>query len=123
MKESTRRSWRTAGCSFTELWFTHLPQSGSRPPKEGEHAGMLSYIHKVKNGRDIYYFANSSDTSVDTTVTLRGDLKLQSWDPKTGKISPLKTSVLVEDGRPTTKAKLELGPVTSLFFVEGTESK
>ena len=34
--------------------FTHLPQSGSRPSKEGETFGMLSYIHKVKDGRNIY---------------------------------------------------------------------
>jgi hypothetical protein len=33
--------------------FEHLPQSGSRPPKEGKHSGMLSYIHKIKDGRHV----------------------------------------------------------------------
>ena len=40
--------------------FTHLPQSGSRPPAKGTHSGMLSYLHKIKDGRNIYYFANST---------------------------------------------------------------
>ncbi len=98
--------------------FTHLPQSGSRPPKEGKHVGMLSYVHKVKDGRHIYYFANSTDEPVDTEVTLRGRLKLERWDPRTGDIAPLKTTDAVENGQPFTKAKLELGPERSLFFVE-----
>ena len=35
--------------------------------------GALTYIHKVKNGRDIYFFANSSEKPVDTKVVLRGE--------------------------------------------------
>jgi len=97
--------------------FTHLPQSGSRPPKEGRHVGMLSYIHKVKDGRSIYFFANSSDELVDTEVTLRGKLKLERWDPRTGDITPLRTTDVVENGQPFSKAKLELDPVESVFFV------
>ena len=36
------------------------------------YAGALTYIHKVKSGRDIYFFANSTDAAVDATVVLRG---------------------------------------------------
>ena len=98
--------------------FTHLPQSGSGPPKKGTHTGMLSYLHKVKDGRNVYFFANSTDESVDQEITLRGKLRLRRWDPQTGEIAMLKTTEFVEDGQSFTKAKLELDPVKSVFFVE-----
>ena len=44
--------------------FEHLPQSGTRPRKEGKHSGMHSYIHKIKDGRHIYYFTNSTDDPI-----------------------------------------------------------
>ena len=34
--------------------------------------GALTCLHKVKDGRDIYFFANSQDVPVDTKVVLRG---------------------------------------------------
>jgi hypothetical protein len=98
--------------------FTHLPQSGSRPPTKGQHSGMLSYLHKIKDGRNIYYFANSTDEPVSTEVTLRGKMKLQQWDPKTGEITELKTLGMVGNSRHFTKAALQLAPVRSVFFVE-----
>jgi hypothetical protein len=87
--------------------------------------GMFSYLHKVKDGRNIYFFANSTDGRVETEVTLRGDLKLESWNPHTGETSPLKTSVVKKNGRSFTRAALQLDPVTSVFFVEAptTQSK
>ena len=49
------------------------------PLKEGrEYNGALTYIHKVRNGRQIYFFANSSQRPISTTVTLRGDVKLET---------------------------------------------
>ena len=36
-----------------------------------DYDGALTYIHKVKGGKDIYFFANSQDTPVDTEVVLR----------------------------------------------------
>lgn len=98
--------------------FRHLPQSGSSPPRKGTHSGMLSYIHKIKDGRNIYYFANSTDESVVAEVTLRGKLNLQQWDPRTGEITMLATTDLVEGGQTFTNAKLALDPVKSVFFVE-----
>ena len=37
-----------------------------------DYDGALTYIHKVKNDRDIYFFANSSPKAIDTKVVLRG---------------------------------------------------
>lgn len=80
--------------------------------------GNFSYIHKVQDGRDIYFFANSSDDNVDTIVRIRKKHALQAWDPHTGKIVPLECSVGVEKGEPVTRARLKLGPVRSVFWVE-----
>lgn len=80
--------------------------------------GMLSYLHKVKEDRNIYYFANSSDDAVDMDVTLRDKLNLEQWDPDTGKTTPLKTRTFSEKGESFTQARLQLDPVTARFFVE-----
>jgi hypothetical protein len=97
--------------------FKHLPQSGSRPPKMGKHGGMLSYIHKVRNDRNIFYFANSTDEAVEVDVVLRGRLTLQSWNPDDGIISDVTSSADKQNGMHCTLARLKLGPVQSVFFV------
>jgi hypothetical protein len=51
----------------------------------------IRYIHKVIKGQDVFYFANTGSSSVDFPVELRGNLKLQSWDPHTGNIRDLET--------------------------------
>ncbi|HUT89044.1 MAG TPA: glycosyl hydrolase [Thermoguttaceae bacterium] len=79
--------------------------------------GNLSYIHKVIGGREVYFFANSSEVSVDTHVRLRGKLRLERWDPHTGDIRPWPSTHLVEAGTDVTRAKLTLPPVASLFLV------
>ena len=51
--------------------------------------GTFTYIHKIINGKDIYFIANSSSSSVDTFVNLRGKINVELWDPHTGnKIIP-----------------------------------
>ena len=98
--------------------FTHLPQSGSGPPEKGKHTGMLSYFHKIKDGRNIYYFANSTDKPVEMDVVLRGKLTLQSWDPYDGTVTDVSSGAIKEGGVPCTRVLLKLGPVRSTFFVE-----
>jgi hypothetical protein len=71
--------------------------------------GNLSYIHKNVEGREVYFFANSSETPVDCHVRLRGRPALEEWNPHTG------------DVRTATEAgaglHLALPPVESRFFV------
>ncbi len=98
--------------------FTPLPQSGSSPPKEGKHVGMLSYLHKVKDRRHIYYFANSTDMPVDTEVLLRGDLALQCWNPHDGTMTDLNTRVITDDGTLCTQAHLQMDTLKTVFLVE-----
>jgi len=80
--------------------------------------GMLSYLHKVKDGRHVYFVANSADAAVDTEVTLRGQLALQSWDPHDGTMQDIQTTSVVEKGMSYTKTSLKMNPLSSLFLVE-----
>ena len=79
--------------------------------------GMLSYLHKVNEGRDIYYVANSTDERVDTVVTLRGKHALRRWNPLDGSISDAETTACVESGLPCTRVRVCLDPVRAAFFV------
>jgi len=79
---------------------------------------MLSYLHKVKDGRHIYYVANSTDDSVKTWITLRGQRTLQRWNPHDGSSEPAITETRIENGQPATRVRLDLGAVQAVFLVE-----
>jgi len=79
---------------------------------------MAQYLHKVKDGRNVYFIANSTDRRVDTAVTVRGRLTLQRWNPHTGEAAGLDTTNAVENGQPFTQARLQLDPVKSVCLVE-----
>jgi len=79
--------------------------------------GNLSYIHKVVNGRNVYFFGNSSETAVDTHARLRGKLALEQWDPHTGAIRAAECSHATEGGQDVTRVKLTLPAVRSVFLV------
>jgi hypothetical protein len=85
-------------------------------PKVGpDYDGALTYIHKVKDGRDIYFFANSSPRDVDTKVVLQGRKALKVWDPHTGTTArPAEASI----DETTTTLRLVLPSTTSLFFIQ-----
>jgi hypothetical protein len=83
--------------------------------------GSLSYIHKVVEGREVYFFANSSDTPIETHVRLRGQLQLERWDPHTGKIAAVKSVSLTDRDQPITRVPLSLAPVQSVFLVGQAE--
>ena len=80
--------------------------------------GALTYIHKVKDGRDIYFFANSSTNAIDAKVVLRGDKNLAIWNPHTGEMENAETAKSDAGGQPVTTARLILPPVRSTFFVQ-----
>lgn len=80
--------------------------------------GYLSYIHKVVDGRNVYYIGNSSNREISVTVTLRGEYtNLKLWDPATGEQSEVTATV----GNGVTVLKLKLSGVSSLFLVEEIE--
>lgn len=84
-----------------------------------EKLGMLSYIHKQKNGKDIYLFANSTDYPVETKVALKGKLALEVWNPYTG-TTEKKTDIKYEEKEKDviyTTFTLNLSPVHSTFII------
>lgn len=83
-----------------------------------KYDGAVTYIHKVKDGRDIYFIANSTNAPVETKVILRGRKDLALWDPHTGERKDLNTSVSETAGQPVTSVPLSLGALKSVFFIE-----
>lgn len=81
------------------------------------NGGNFSYIHKVKDGRSIYFFANSSDAEVDTWVSLRGNVVPEIWNPHDGKTGPAEVEHISGKEGPVTRVHVKLGPVCSLFLV------
>ncbi len=87
-------------------------------PQLSTDFGKFNYIHKIKDGKHIYFFTNSSDELIQTEVVLRGQLRLEHWDPHNGKISKLETMTLVDgDEMIHTRCKLRLAPVSSAFWI------
>ncbi len=92
------------------------------PIGEGRaYSGALTYLHKVKNGQDIYFFANSSERHVDTEVILRGKKDLQIWNPHTGEREQAPSKHTGANGSPTTTVRLVLPPYSSLFYIQKEE--
>ncbi|MFD0796577.1 glycosyl hydrolase [Maribacter chungangensis] len=86
--------------------------------------GKFNYIHKIKEGRHIYFFSNSSDETIQTEVTLKGDFKLFEANPHTGNITPIKNSKKVSiENQSYTKASLNLPPVSAVFWISNEDLK
>lgn len=79
--------------------------------------GHLTCMHKRMDGKDIYFFANSSDNDVETPVLLRGKMNLNRWDPVSGDIEKYPSATIRQNGYDLTRLKLKLGPVQSVVFV------
>ncbi|WP_194526519.1 glycosyl hydrolase [Zobellia roscoffensis] len=87
-------------------------------PKLSTNIGKFNYIHKVKDGKDIYFFSNSSDETIETEVVLRGKLDLYQASPHDGTIQHLKeASHLKIKDQDFTKCRLLLKPVSATFWI------
>jgi hypothetical protein len=87
-------------------------------PTLPEGPAHFSYIHKVKDGRDVFYFSNSTDHAIETDVLVRGAFMLQIWNPHTGTIGPVEPAEIVRENiQSFTRFHLSLPPVRSLFVV------
>jgi hypothetical protein len=75
-------------------------------------------LHKVLGSKEIYYFANLGNTPVNTQVTLRGKLRLETYDPHSGTVAPL-NAVFAPDKNQTTSTngQIFLKPHHSCFWV------
>ncbi|MGQ0634227.1 MAG: glycosyl hydrolase [Planctomycetaceae bacterium] len=88
---------------------------GNPIPSSG--GGVFSYVHKVKEGRQIYFFANSSNDEVDTTAEVRGRIRPELWDPMTGEVRPLQADYVRDGGEEYTRFPLKLNAVSATFVV------
>jgi hypothetical protein len=92
-------------------------------PQPSSGKGMLSYIHKTRDGKDIYYFANSSDDEVNTMVEARGNFRPEYRDPLNGNLTISKKVEYIEKaGQVYTRFPLKLGPVYSIFVIGNREN-
>ncbi|WP_394924311.1 Ig-like domain-containing protein [uncultured Robinsoniella sp.] len=81
--------------------------------------GSFTYIHKMKDGRDVYYFVNSSDETVESMITLRGRMKKPMlWDPKTGEQKPADFKRGTKNGEEVTIISLTLDSIQSAFIMD-----
>jgi len=85
--------------------------------------GNLSYIHKVNEGRDLYFIGNSSDQPVDPWVRLAGKFGPELWNPPDGSIRPAEYEQVPGDHGGITRVHLKLAPVQSVFLVADNPAK
>ena len=98
-----------------DVQFENNPQ-----PNAGE--GALSYIHKIKDGKNIYFIANSAEESVHTFVELKGQLHLEQWNPNTGMTEALTNAQYIQkEGIVYTRLPLNLNPIQSTFLIESNK--
>ena len=95
-------------------------------PIPPHNIGYVNYIHKQKEGKDIYFFTNTTEKSVSGEITLRGKVKkMELWNPHTGeteKISKLEYS-RSENGIYTTTMNISFPAVSSVFIVGNTSNE
>lgn len=78
--------------------------------------GNLFYIHKVMGDTSYYFFGNSSNTAVNTTVRLKGKLTPKTMDPHTGVIANAQFQNTTDNGEDVTLVTLNVGAVKSMFI-------
>ncbi len=72
------------------------------------------YLHRVKDGQDVYFLINPTFSAQTAEVTLAGDVQPLLWNPSTGTERPIVPSRF---DRATTRFKLDLPPVGSTFVL------
>ncbi|MGQ9621338.1 MAG: hypothetical protein ACUVTX_10205 [Bacteroidales bacterium] len=63
--------------------------------------GSLTYIHKVKDNRNIWFFSNSSGKVVDTFALLRDSCDVSLWDPMKGEIKQVNETFIRDKSEKT----------------------
>ena len=79
--------------------------------------GMLNYIHRKYHDLDVYYISNTTKSNYEGVVSVRGDLPLEEWDPRNGKIRRLNSAHTVIGGSDYTEVELKLDSASSVFLV------
>lgn len=81
-----------------------------------DYDGGITYTHKVRGGKDIYFFANTTDNALESKAYVRGVKKtMEAWNPHTGDRCTVETNINNEKG--VTEFALSIPPLTGLFIV------
>ncbi len=83
-----------------------------------EYGTALTYINKMEDRRDIYFFARSQNTPVEAIVTMRGANKLAARNPRTGERHSAGDVPAGAGGLPAATVRLKLDPASAVFYVE-----
>lgn len=94
-----------------------IQKSGLRFDVDYPENKDLRYIHKIIDGRDVYYFANIGHSGIETKVKLAGKKKLEIRDPHSGELRKTNSSFEKENGADQTNIALKLEPFHSLFLI------
>ena len=79
----------------------------------------FNYLHKVIDGRDVWFFGNIDATSATNTIRLKTSAeKLSMLNPHTGKASEIQSSNLKIQDDGTVELSLTLRPCQSVFVVD-----
>jgi|GEM_PF-500729 hypothetical protein len=77
----------------------------------------FNYIHKVVEGKDVYYFGNIDPATATCAISLRGSFADYTLlDPRSGKMAPAELTA----GGGRTSLSLRLAPGQSMFLVDNT---
>lgn len=74
--------------------------------KTGNYMPQLKYTHRILKDADLYFIFNEGKNNISTSLILTGNRKPEIWDALTGKIMPLKKS-LVKNGKINTRVEFE----------------
>lgn len=72
------------------------------------------YLHRIKEGRDIYFLVNTTYSEQKTQISLPGDVQPVLWDPSSGEEHSIVPTQLVKGN---TSFDLVLPPVGSAFIL------
>lgn len=82
--------------------------------------GYVNYMHKQKDGKDIYFFTNTTENTVSGKVTLRGKIKKpELWNSHTGSTEKIFGTeyTKLENEIYTTTLDISIPAVSSVFVV------
>ena len=107
---------------FSGIVNQHLPTFvkvgiGSRLAK----GCSMNYIHKRYAGCDIYYITNTTGSSFNRNILLRGRHQPEEWNPYTGKIRKLSGELVRFRGEIYTKLNVPIEASSCTFIVSPTQ--
>ena len=101
------------------VWDVNIEDSMQPVIYGTSYKGSLTYNHKIKENRHIWFFSNSSDKQIDTHVVLRDSIDVSLWNAMDGKITPVEEEYTrSKDGHTLTRIPLKMDAVSAFFLVQ-----